>query len=62
MSELKDEEVKALADAAGVKIPDVELQRLTVRLNGLLGLLEPLKSLPLDDTEIIPTLPTQRKE
>ncbi len=62
MEELRVQEVKGLAEAAGVKVPEIELQLLTVRLNGMLGLLEQLNSLPLDKIEIIPTLLTQRKD
>ena len=62
MRELKAKEVKALIEVMGEKVSEAELSRLTVRLNGMLELLYQLKSLPLDDTEIIPTLLIQRMD
>ena len=62
MRELNQEQVRALADAADLKVPEEEMGRLTVRLNGMFELLYKLDSLPLDDAEIIPTLLTQRED
>lgn len=62
MRELNQAQVRALADAADVKVPEGEVGLLTVRLNGMLELLHQLDSLPLDDAEIIPTLLTQRED
>lgn len=59
MQELNEAAVKAIADAVGVKIPEEELAQLTIRLNGMIALLQPLEDLPLDDMELIPTLLTQ---
>jgi hypothetical protein len=56
------QEVKALLGAMGEKVNEAELSPLTVRLNGMLELLYQLESLPLNDTEIIPTLLMQRKD
>jgi hypothetical protein len=62
MRELTPEEVKALAAAAGIQILKPELPLLTVRLNGMLLLIDPLSTLPLEDAEIVPTLLTQRRD
>jgi hypothetical protein len=62
LRELKVKEVKALVEAVGEKVTEAELSPLTVRLNGMLELLYQLKSLPLDNAEIIPTLLMQRKD
>jgi len=60
MRELDEAGVKALADAIGVKVPEVDLPLLVIRLNGMIGLLQPLEALPLNDVEPVPTLLTQR--
>jgi len=60
MRELDEAEVKALADAINVKVPEVDLPLLVIRLNGMIGLLQPLEALPLNDVEPVPTLLTQR--
>ncbi len=62
MKDLKIEDVKSLLQAIGTQVPEDELPLLTVRINGLLGLFEKLRSLPLEQTPIIPTLLTQRKD
>ena len=62
MREFEMQEVKALLEAMGEKVNEAELSPLTVRLNGMLELLYQLESLPLNDTEIIPTLLMQRKD
>jgi Asp-tRNA(Asn)/Glu-tRNA(Gln) amidotransferase C subunit len=62
MRDLKAEDVKAFAEATGVKVSEKELPQLAIRLNGMLGLLQQLESLPLEKAEIIPTLLTQRED
>jgi Asp-tRNA(Asn)/Glu-tRNA(Gln) amidotransferase C subunit len=61
MQELTKAEVKALADASGLNIPEEDLPLLTIRLNGIMELLRSLEALPLDNIEPIPTLLTQRE-
>jgi len=60
MRELDEAEVKALADVINVKVPESDVPLLVIRLNGMIGLLQPLEALPLNDVETIPTLLTQR--
>jgi Asp-tRNA(Asn)/Glu-tRNA(Gln) amidotransferase C subunit len=62
MRELNSQEVRALADASGLTVPEADLERLTIRLNGLLTLLEKLDTLPAEGAEIIPTLLDQGGE
>lgn len=62
MRELNEAEVKALADASGIDVPEEDLSRLTIRFNGIMALLQPLEELPLKDIEPIPTLLTQGQE
>jgi hypothetical protein len=59
MGDLDAAEVKALADAIGLNVPELELPLLVIRLNGMIRLLQPLEALPLDEVEPIPTLFTQ---
>ena len=61
MGDLNADEVRSLAAACGLTVPDQELTILTTRLNGMMELLKPLDTLPLDNEEIIPTLLTQRE-
>jgi Asp-tRNA(Asn)/Glu-tRNA(Gln) amidotransferase C subunit len=60
MHELNEAQVKALAEVSGISVPEEDLALLTIRLNGMLRLLEPLEALPLSEIEPIPTLLTQR--
>jgi len=60
MRELDEAEVKALADTMNVEVPEVDLPLLVIRLNGMIGLLQPLEALPLNSVEPVPTLLTQR--
>ncbi len=62
MEDLRVEDVKSLLHSMGEQVPEAELPLLTVRINGMLGLFEKLKSLPLEQAPIIPTLLTQRKD
>jgi hypothetical protein len=59
MYEINEAVVEAIASAVGVKIPEEELALLTIRLNGMIALLQPLEVLPLNDMELIPTLLTR---
>jgi Asp-tRNA(Asn)/Glu-tRNA(Gln) amidotransferase C subunit len=61
MRELGKEEIKALAEASGVKVPEEDLPTLTVRFNGMMELMVQLEALPLEGVEPIPTLLTQRE-
>ena len=61
MGDLNADEVRSLAAACGLTVPDQELSILTTRFNGMMELLKPLNTLPLDNEEIIPTLLTQRE-
>jgi Asp-tRNA(Asn)/Glu-tRNA(Gln) amidotransferase C subunit len=61
MRELNEPEVRALAEASGISVPEEDLSQLTIRLNGMLRLLQSLEALPLSDIEPIPTLLTQRE-
>lgn len=60
MHDFNEAEVKAMADAVGVKVSEADLPLLTIRLNGMIAHLQPLEVLPLDDLEFIPSLLTQR--
>ena len=55
--ELTPDEVRAIADAAGLPISDDDLREVTHRLNAFLEALAPLASLPLERVEPWPTLP-----
>jgi Asp-tRNA(Asn)/Glu-tRNA(Gln) amidotransferase C subunit len=61
MGDLNADEVRSLAAACGLTVPDQELPILTTRFNGMMDLLKPLDTLPLENEEIIPTLLTQRE-
>ncbi len=62
MRDLGEQEVETLAEATGLAVAEVELERLTIRVNGFLALLQQLETLPLKDAEIVPTLLTQGDE
>jgi hypothetical protein len=59
MDDLNEAEVKALAEDIGLNVSEPELSLLVIRLNGMMKLLQPLETLPLDQVEPIPTLFTQ---
>jgi Asp-tRNA(Asn)/Glu-tRNA(Gln) amidotransferase C subunit len=61
MRELAEAEIKAFANASGIKVPEEDLPSLTIRFNGIMELLHSLEALPLYDVEPIPTLLTQRE-
>jgi hypothetical protein len=61
MRELQESDVKALSEAAGLKVPQEDLYVLTVRLNGMIEMSRILETLPLQDVEPLPILLMQKE-
>lgn len=55
MGELTPEQILAMAEALGLPMSADDLVEVTHRLNALLDALEPLRELPLDSVEPVPT-------
>lgn len=62
MRELSIGDIRILAEAAGVRVPEEDLAALAVRLNGNLELLPYLEAMPLADVEPVPNLLSQGAE
>lgn len=62
MRELSTGDIRILAEAAGVRVPEEDLAALAVRLNGNLELLPYLEVMPLAEVEPVPNLLSQGGE
>ena len=56
MSDLGLDQVRAMAEALALPMPDDDLAEVTHRLNAFLAALAPLAALPLDTVEPLPVL------
>ena len=57
MAELSPEQIRALADVAGLPMTDDDLAEVTHRVNAFLEALAPLAALPLETVEPLPLDP-----
>ena len=57
MPDLTPDQVRALAEAAGLSLRDDDLAEVTHRVNAFVDALTPLAALPLDTVEPLPVAP-----
>jgi hypothetical protein len=57
MADLSPDQIRALAEAAGLALTDEDLAEVTHRVNAFVEALAPLGGLPLDSVEPLPVLP-----
>jgi hypothetical protein len=57
MTDLSPEQVRALAAAAGLALPEADLAEVAHRVNAFVEALAPLGGLPLDRVEPLPAAP-----
>jgi hypothetical protein len=57
MTDLTPDQVRALAQAAGMRLTDDDLAEVTHRVNAFVEALTPLGALPLDTVEPLPVEP-----